>query len=234
MNRVWVMGMAGWMVCAAAGCGRGPWAAIPPPGPEAGPEGGFELGRTETTVGEFIGFLNAAGAAEFPETAQIARRPGGGYAAKAGAARQAVADVTAAEAEAYCAWRARREGRTVRLPTAAEWEWAARGGVDGAPFPWGWGGNPVERARFDAAGPADRVGAYPANGFGLVDMAGNLYEWCAAEPAGPKERRLACGGSWAERDPRRLEVTHRQDFPADYRGRDVGFRTWRETKEKAK
>ena len=65
-------------------------------------------------------------------------------------------------------------------------------------------------------------------------MAGNLYDWCAAEPAGSKDRRLACGGSWAERDPRRLEVTHRQDFPADYRGRDVGFRTWRETKEKAK
>ncbi len=227
------MGMAGWLVC-AAGCGQGRWAAIPPPESESGTAAGFELARCETTVGEFVGFLNATGAADVPETTQIARRPGGGYAAKAGLARQAVAELTAAEAEAFCAWRSQREGRTVRLPTATEWEWAARGGVDGAPYPWGWGGNPAERARFDAEGPAPRVGAYPANGFGLHDVAGNLYEWCAAAPAEPGGRRRACGGSWAERDPRRLEVVHRQDFPADYRGRDVGFRALRETKETAR
>ena len=103
-----------------------------------------------------------------------------------------------------------------------------------ANYPWDWGGKPAERARFDAEGPAPRVGAYPANGFGLHDVAGNLYEWCAAAPAEPGGRRRACGGSWAERDPRRLEVVHRQDFPADYRGRAVGFRALRETKEKAK
>ncbi len=227
------MGMAGWLVC-AAGCGRGNWTAIPSPAPEVAGTAGFEMARFETTVGEFVGFLNATGAADFPETAQIVRRPGGGYAANAGASRQAVAETTAAEAEAYCAWRSRREGRPVRLPTVAEWEWAARGGVDGAPYPWGWGGNPAERARFDAEGPASRVGSYPANGFGLYDVAGNLYEWCAAEPAEAPGRRRACGGSWAERDPRRLEVGHRQDFPADYRGRDVGFRTLREAKETAR
>ena len=224
------MGMAGWLVC-AAGCGKGDWAAISRSAPGAGPAAGFELARIETTVGNFVGYLNATGTADFPETAQIVRRAGGGYAAKAGAARQAVAEVTGAEAEAYCAWRSRQEGRTVRLPTAAEWTWAARGGLDGAPYPWGWGGNPAERARFDAPGPAARGGMYPANGFGLYDVAGNLHEWCAADPAGPAERRQACGGSWAERDPRCLEVAHRQDFPVDYRGRDVGFRALREDKE---
>ena len=45
---------------------------------------------------------------------------------------------------------------------------------------------------------------------------------------------LAAGGSWAERDPRRLEVGHRQDFPEDYRGRDVGFRALREREEARK
>ena len=223
------MGVAAGLAC-AAGCGPGPWAVIPASAPESGAAPGFEMARMETTVGEFVGFLNAA-AADFPETAQIVPRPGGGYAARAGAARQAVAEVTAAEAEAYCAWRSRREGRRVRLPTAAEWAWAARGGVDGAPYPWGWGGNPTERARFDADGPARRGGTHAANGYGLYDVAGNLYEWCAAEPASPADRRAACGGSWAERDPRRLEVGHRQDFPAGYRGRDVGFRALRETKE---
>ena len=224
------MGMAGWLAC-AAGCGDGEWAAIPRPAPDSRAAGGFELERTETTVGNFVEYLNAAAVADYPETAQVARRPGGGYAAKAGLARQAVAEVTCAEAEAYCAWRARQARQPVRLPTAAEREWAARGGVDGAPYPWGWGGNPAERARFDAEGPAPRVGAYPANGFGLRDMAGNLYEWCAADPADPAGRRQAGGGSWAERDPRRLEVGHRQDFPADYRGQDVGFRTVQEAQE---
>ena len=209
----------------AAGC-AGEWAELP--------AGGVELARRETTVAAFVEFLNGAARSDYPETAQIARRPGGGYAVRAGAARQAVAEVTAAEAEAYCAWRSRREGRTLRLPTAAEWERAARGGVEGAPYPWGWGGDPAARARFDAAGPAPRAGAYPANGFGLRDVAGNLYEWYAAAPADPAGRRLACGGSWAERDPRRLEVGHRQDFPEDYRGRDVGFRALREREEARK
>ncbi len=227
------MVMAGGLAC-AAGCGQGRWESIPPAAPESGAATGFEMARFETTVGEFVGYLNAAGAADFPETAQIVRRPGGGYAVRAGMGRQAVAEVTAAEAETYCAWLSGREGRTVRLPAATEWEWAARGGVDGGPHPWGWGGQPAERARFDAEGPAPRVGAFPANGFGLHDLAGNLYEWCAPDPETSAGRRRACGGSWAERAPRRLEVGHRQDFPADYRGRDVGFRALRETKETAR
>ena len=216
----WAMGIAGGLAC-LAGC-AGDWAEIPGPGE------GYEMGRREVGVSEFADYLNGAGVAEYPETEQIGRRAGGGYAVKPGARRQAAAEVTPAEAEAYCAWRSRQEGRTVRLPTEAEWEHAARGGIDGAPYPWGWGGQPAERARFAAAGPAARRGAFPANGFGLRDAAGNLYEWCAADPDSPGDRRAARGGSWAERDPDRLRVEHRQEFPADYRGRDVGFRLVRE------
>lgn len=220
------MGIAGWLACGAVLAGE--WADVPREATRRGEAGGFALGRREVAVADFVDFLNAAGGAEFPETAQIARRADGTYAAKGGTRRQAVAEVTAAEAEAYCLWLARKTGKTVRLPTESEWEVAARGGVDGAPYPWGWGGSPQERAQFDAAGPAARGGTFPANGFGLVDVAGNLSEWCAADPEGPIGQRAARGGNWAERNPEFLKIEHRQWFPADYRGRDVGFRALRE------
>ena len=216
-------------VALACGAGRaGDWADVPPHATRAGPAGGFEMGRLEVTVAEFAEFLGAAGPADFPETAQFARGADGRLAARRGAGRQAVAEVTAAEAEAYCAWRSRKEGRPVRLPTEAEWEAAARGGVDGAPFPWGWGGKPAEWAQFAADGPARRGGLFRPNGFGLCDLAGNLYEWCARDPASAGEKRAARGGSWAERDPELLKVDRRQFFPAEYRGRDAGFRVLRE------
>jgi formylglycine-generating enzyme required for sulfatase activity len=54
-------------------------------------------------------------------------------------------------------------------------------------------------------------------------MAGNVFEWCAAEET-KAGRVVARGGSWAERDPRMLRVYHREWFPRDYRDADVGFR----------
>ncbi len=218
----WVLGLAG---CAWAQAG---WVEVPPHETRHGRAGGFEMGRLEVTVREFAAYLDAAGVEQFPETAQISGRRGGGYAVRRGRGQEAVAEVTATEAEAYAGWLAQREGRVIRLPTEAEWEVAARGGVEGAPYPWGWGGNRSTRAQFDAAEPLRRGGRFAANGFGLHDMAGNLYEWCAADAGLPPSQRAARGGAWSERDPERLRVDHRALFPAEYRGRDVGFRLLRE------
>jgi len=180
----------------------------------SGEAGGFELGDREVTVSEFIAFLNGSGTAGFPDTAQIGRHSDGRYRARRGVERQAVSEVTLSEAEAYGRWYSRKSGETVRLPTEAEWEIAARGGVDGAPA------------------PASRGAYFPANGFGLYDMAGNLYEWCVSDSTLEEGQGVARGGSWAERDPSCLQVAHRQIFEEIYRGQDVGFRMLRETDKK--
>ncbi len=91
------------------------------------------------------------------------------------------------DAEAYAAWKGKA------LPTEAEWEIAARGNLEGAPFTWGhdpmpngiamanaWQGEfPWQDSKREADRGTSKVGAYPANGFGLYDMAGNVWEWTA-------------------------------------------------------
>lgn len=96
-----------------------------------------------------------------------------------------VVQIAYEDAEAYAAWAGKA------LPTEAEWEFAARGGLDGAEFVWGddltpggvhvantWqGAFPWQNSLEDGFGGAAPVGSYPPNGYGLYDMAGNVWQW---------------------------------------------------------
>jgi formylglycine-generating enzyme required for sulfatase activity len=149
-----------------------------------------------------------------------------------------VVGVSWIDAAAYCAWRSERDGRQVRLPTEAEWEFAARGRRQ-ALFPWGdavpeWIPN---GGRGPLPGPWPVTLGEPTD-FGLFGIAANVHEWCAdwydadyygrspeRNPAGPDRgvRRAARGGSW--RHARTLSrVTQRSRLDPSFRYNDFGFR----------
>ena len=113
------------------------------------------------------------------------RHPSGPGSSIAGLDQHPVVQVGFEDAEAYAAWAGKE------LPTEAEWEFAARGGLDGAEFVWGdelapggrmmantWQGEfPWQNLGTDGYEGTAPVGAFPANGYGLHEMAGNVWEW---------------------------------------------------------
>ena len=133
------------------------------------------------------------------------------------------------EAEAYCRWLSVKTGKPYRLPTALEWEKAARG-VDGRFFPWGneWNvnacnwladvdGNTLPDKDIDGYFYTSPVGKYPAgqSPYGCYDMSGNVLEWCSdglEEYPGvqhPAEYRIFKGGSFFTGNPRQLRCAWR-------------------------
>ena len=159
--------------------------------------------------------------------------------------RQPVIGVSWFDAVAYCDWLSSVQGGQFRLPTEAEWEKAALGGVDGAKYPWGDEPFDGNGGRFQQDAPWE-VGAAPANGYGLIDIGFNVHEWCSdwydpayyavspeRDPQGPPSgdvtggrlpaRRASRGGAWRHA----VKVSRcaaRSSIPPDYRYNDYGFR----------
>ncbi|HUS11734.1 MAG TPA: SUMF1/EgtB/PvdO family nonheme iron enzyme [Pyrinomonadaceae bacterium] len=147
-----------------------------------------------------------------------------------------VANVSAADAQAFAAWRSKRDGVTYRLPTEEEWEYAARNGGEHKAFPWGesW---QEGRAVVKAATPKP-VGSLPGgkNRWGAVDLIGNISEWTSSKASIydgrqiPPENRdwlVLRGGSYASNpdDPQiPISATYRDWFKPTLRHPTFGFR----------
>jgi formylglycine-generating enzyme required for sulfatase activity len=166
-------------------------------------------------------------------------RPAGWNDSRFNHPEQPVTSVSWFNAAAYCEWLSRITGKSYRLPTEAEWERAARGGVEGKLYTWG-DDPPQGQHRYSESwltGP-ERVGRRPPNGFGLYDISENVHEWCSdwyaenyyeespeRNPTGPQSgtRRCSRGGSWRHQI-KITRVAARSSIPPDYAYTDYGFR----------
>lgn len=231
---------------------------------EVGP---FWLSRTAVTNEEFGAFVAATGYRteaerygwsfvfggllpdDFPPTRGVAhapwwrqvhgadwKRPEGPDATVADRVDHPVVHVSWADADAYCAWAGSR------LPTEAEWEYAARGGLSGRRFPWGdelqpggqhrmnvWQGDfPQHNECADGWYGTCPVHAYEPNGFGMHNMTGNVWEWC--HDWFDNGRRSARGGSYLchESYCGRYRVDGRQGITPDSSIGNTGFRCARD------
>lgn len=154
-------------------------------------------------------------------------------------ATKPVTSVNWFDATEFCAWLSQRWGFEVRLPTEAEWEFAARGGFEARLYPWG-DEPPASRPGYAGRwkdGPEPVAQSEP-NGYGLFDMCENVHEWCldwydpryydyspADNPRGPETgtRKASRGGAWRHHI-KIARCAARSSIPPEFRYADYGFR----------
>ena len=187
---------------------------------------GFWMGRTPVTVEAYRRFVDATGS-KMPNAPNFNPKWKHGD--------HPIVRVSWDDAQRYCTWVGGR------LPTEAEWEYAARGGTEGTKYPWGNEISPRE-AHYGSADGTKPVAQYEKNGYGLYDVCGNVWEWVhdwyvekyyndspKRNPAGPSkgQSRVVRGGSWSY-DPGLLRVSGRLVLDPALRSFYVGFRCVRE------
>ncbi|WP_438030706.1 formylglycine-generating enzyme family protein [Sorangium sp. So ce233] len=141
----------------------------------------------------------------------------------AGKEKQPMVCVDFAQAQAYCA----AQGK--RLPRDDEWEWAARGGEEARPYPWG-GEAPKDQLCWSGGGAVRKtacdVGSFPAgaNPQGIQNLAGNVFEWTTSANDGNGKMRVARGGSWRDGIPPLVRTARPGGFEVTYRCGFLGIR----------
>jgi formylglycine-generating enzyme required for sulfatase activity len=194
---------------------------------------GFFLGAREVTFEEWDLCIDQGGCNYRPDDRGLGR------------GKRPVTDIHWNDASAYLAWLSARTGKSYRLPTESEWEYAARAGTV-TTYPWG---QTLVKDRANCLGCNDQkrgstvpAGQFPSNAFGLYDMAGNAAEWVAdcwsenyrsaprdgaAYTVGGCRERVLRGGSF-NNDPRYLRSAARFKYEADVRFYTNGFRVARD------
>jgi formylglycine-generating enzyme required for sulfatase activity len=191
----------------------------------------FAMARHAVTVREFQQFIAASGYSGPPQLDEP----------RFNVPQQPAVGLSWNDAVAYARWLADVTGKRYRLPSDAEWEKAARGGLEGKLFPWG-DESPVDRCCFGLnkeTGHPVSVGSYSPNGFGLYQMVGNVWQWCqdlyidspakdpptntpTGKPA--RENRVLRGGSFMTEDSNYLRCAYRHEDPPDLRHSCLGMR----------
>jgi formylglycine-generating enzyme required for sulfatase activity len=197
----------------------------------------FKMDKTEVTNAEFLEFMNAG----VYKPASIEKFLGDWANGKplAGQERLPVRYVSLADAKAFAEWRSKRDHVSYRLPTEAEWEFAARNGSKENLYPWG--------DKFDSnCAVIDGITTEPVtvtsktcpNDWGVEDLIGNVWEWTSSEislypgnssgSVAPHDKPIFMirGGSYFEKStgPAAINATFRADVAADRREPNIGFR----------
>jgi formylglycine-generating enzyme required for sulfatase activity len=190
----------------------------------------FAMGRYEVTFAEYDKFAEATGR----------KKPSdGGW----GRGNRPVIYVSWHDAVAYTQWLSQQTGKKYRLPTEAEWEYAARAGTE-TKYWWGntasqeyanYNSSAKGKDRWEYTAP---VGSFKANQFGIYDTVGNVWEWCADSwhgsyegaptdgqvwNGGDESRRVLRGGSWND-FPKEARSAERNQNTSNWRNNDLGFR----------
>jgi formylglycine-generating enzyme required for sulfatase activity/serine/threonine protein kinase len=203
----------------------------------------FAISADEISVEQFGAFVGQTGYTN-PMWARYAcesagsRSPSWSEPGFAQSPNRPVVCVSAVDARAYAQWLSQASGLRFRLPTEAEWEYAARGNSN-TRFWWGDSYQPTQASCAGCpqarSGPLP-VGSWPRNAFGLADSAGNVREWTCSSYApysnagdesrcaGEYDRSLSVrGGSW-QQNADALRPAHREAMDADHRDVWTGFR----------
>lgn len=207
----------------------------------------FSLSKMEITIGQYLLCVDQSGCHLEPELqvseSSISHLGIGEVLTK----HHPVIVVRWLDAQDYVRWLSKQTGQTYRLPTEAEWEYAARAGTNTVY----WWGNKVGKnhanCSVDHCGDNFKytapVGSFPANPFGLKDILGNVSEWVedcfivdyrgalgdgsARACAVGAKKRVIRGGNWGNLPLRSMRSTARGSAPPGYRNIELGFRVAR-------